>query len=795
MDDNASDPNVMIREMARALVSLNAKFEALEKRISTLEGARPVPAPNSAGTAGPLSEAALCGAQGEQSADLAVGRQAPNTGSAAEARQQPPIFDNDDDIVRPKPPERQSSVISRMISEFFISGNPLNKIGALTLLISAGLFFKAAVDNEWIGPAGRVTLAIIGGLALLGFGEYSQKRRWANIASGFVGAGAGIIYIALYNGQHRYEIVPPGAAFFLDLLLTAVILAQAMRYNSQVVSVMGLLGGFVTPILASTGSKDFAGLSCYLLLLNTAVFAIAYHKRWNTLKWLAFTFTEIYLIVWAAEVAGHPMARLHHYSLSLSWLVPFLALFFLYFSALSTFRNLLRQEPFSGAEIYLTVANGLVNFSILYLVLHNDHRPYLGLAALAVAAVYFCVCGKLLNFAAADRRTYDTLLSVGAWFLFAAVPMIVSKHYITIAWSLEAAAIAWYSTNERCSILFRHVLAILALVAVRLVFWDHLLSMPHYTDNSVYYLLGDPASQTGAVVALSFYFILRLTRQNSAWVRVAPGFWIAGVGLLLAVAFHESFSAVGIGCHDLLPSHVIDFVSFALWAALSSVILAIAVNVLEYERTVYKALAGVLTVFLVLPVFCFWELSEYAYYNSMHNHGTIAIAEHSGSLLLLLVIFVASFVVFPPKKSSPPTAEAEESRKQFGSKLLLGSLILMLFVIRRELHSLIFLPPLADAILPMNRESAYQMSLSCAYALVSFVLYLVGVNKEERSLIRIAYALFAVTGFKVYLYDLGSVAQIYRALSLLVFGMVLLISEFLKQRIIQTKKGKMESEA
>src|SRR5579862_5213172 len=43
----------------------------------------------------------------------------------------------------------------------------VNRIGAVTLTFFVAFLFKYAVDNAWIGPAGRVALGVLAGLAAI----------------------------------------------------------------------------------------------------------------------------------------------------------------------------------------------------------------------------------------------------------------------------------------------------------------------------------------------------------------------------------------------------------------------------------------------------------------------------------------------------------------------------------------------------------------------------------------------------------------------------------------------------
>ncbi len=69
-------------------------------------------------------------------------------------------------------------------------------VGALALTIGAGFFLKLAFDNDWIGPVGRVSLGIGVGIAMLGAGEYAQRRVpiWAQTVT-----AGGIVILYLSN--------------------------------------------------------------------------------------------------------------------------------------------------------------------------------------------------------------------------------------------------------------------------------------------------------------------------------------------------------------------------------------------------------------------------------------------------------------------------------------------------------------------------------------------------------------------------------------------------------------------
>ncbi|MBL3921596.1 DUF2339 domain-containing protein, partial [Bacteroides thetaiotaomicron] len=54
---------------------------------------------------------------------------------------------------------------------------------------------------------------------------------------------------------------------------------------------MGSAGGFLAPVLLSTGQGNHVALFSYYALLNAGIFAIAWFKAWRPLNLLGFVFT------------------------------------------------------------------------------------------------------------------------------------------------------------------------------------------------------------------------------------------------------------------------------------------------------------------------------------------------------------------------------------------------------------------------------------------------------------------------------------------------------------------------
>jgi uncharacterized membrane protein len=81
-------------------------------------------------------------------------------------------------------------------------------------------------------------------------------------------------------------------------LITAMAFLLAVRLNAMVVAVLGIAGGFLTPVLLSTGEDYPLGLSVYIALLDVGLLAVAQRQRWNALAILGGLGTALMQFAW-----------------------------------------------------------------------------------------------------------------------------------------------------------------------------------------------------------------------------------------------------------------------------------------------------------------------------------------------------------------------------------------------------------------------------------------------------------------------------------------------------------------
>jgi hypothetical protein len=186
----------------------------------------------------------------------------------------------------------------------------VNRIGVITLVLGVAFFFKWAVDNNWIGPAGRVVLGLLAGFATLAAADFTWRKGQQVFAQGITATGIAVIYLALYAAFDFYHLIPQPVAFLLMVASTAMAAVLALRYNSFAIAALGLAAAYVTPLLLSTGVDHPWFLFSYLLLLNFAATELAKRGAWPRLEIISFAATTLIYGAWLLEHGIRPEKRL-----------------------------------------------------------------------------------------------------------------------------------------------------------------------------------------------------------------------------------------------------------------------------------------------------------------------------------------------------------------------------------------------------------------------------------------------------------------------------------------------------
>lgn len=171
-------------------------------------------------------------------------------------------------------------------------------LGAIVLVIAAAYFFKYSIEHGLISPLVRLLLGSLVGFSCLAVSESSLQQKNKTLAQFLGGAGSAILYFAAWAAAAVYALIPYAAAFVAMALVTALTCALAWRRDSMPTAVLGLLGGFTSPLLLSTGADHPITLFAYIGLLDVGLLVLARRMRWPGLVLASVVLTVFYELAW-----------------------------------------------------------------------------------------------------------------------------------------------------------------------------------------------------------------------------------------------------------------------------------------------------------------------------------------------------------------------------------------------------------------------------------------------------------------------------------------------------------------
>ncbi len=310
----------------------------------------------------------------------------------------------------------------------------IGRIGVLAILFGIAFFLKYSFDNKLIGEAGRIMLGIFWGAAFIGAGEYLQKKRNLSLYGQMLtGGGLGVLYLSMYAAFALYHLIPAPLAMAALVAVTTTGMMLAVRYSSYPLATIALLGGFLTPIMLSTGRNQPLTLFSYILLLDAGVIMLLRFRNWPSLVAASLAGSALLYAGWHSEhfTAGQKMTAF-----------IIIAVFYLFYTCYILVTRLYSEREETRCDQIVIFGNAAF-FLLAFLAQQSVHTWKLKISILLLAAI------ELLFAELLRRRTPGSQLSIasyaGASVIITIIAAFVSldHKWIMPALAAEMAVFCW----------------------------------------------------------------------------------------------------------------------------------------------------------------------------------------------------------------------------------------------------------------------------------------------------------------------------------------------------------------
>lgn len=389
----------------------------------------------------------------------------------------------------------------KWLKNFFTTGNIMVKVGVTVLFFGIAFLVKYAAERSVFPIELRLASIALVGIVMLVLGWRLRDKK-SGYALVLQGGALAVLYLTVFSALRLYDLLPPTFAFAILFVFAAFSATLAVLQNSRALAVLALSGGFLAPILTSTGSGNYVALFSYYLVLNLGVFGIAWFKSWRLLNVLGFIFTFTVATAWGFNSYTHA---------DFSKTEPFLIAFYLLYVAISVLFAIRQPVQLKGyVDSTLVFGVPLVGFGLQAGMVH--HIEYaLAWSSIILSAFYIGLATLLWNRLTAEFRLIcEAFVALGVMFATLAIPFALDASWTSGTWALEGAAALWIGCRQ--SRLLPRLLGYALQLASAFTYF---YSNTHYSSEQLFVF---NSNYIGAlIIALSGLFIAwQLKKYNAA---------------------------------------------------------------------------------------------------------------------------------------------------------------------------------------------------------------------------------------------------------------------------------------
>jgi uncharacterized membrane protein len=450
----------------------------------------------------------------------------------------------------------------------------------------------------------------------------------------------------------------------------------------------------------------------------------------------------------------------------------------------------MHKEESTGMEQTLALLAGIVYFATSYGLLDSKYHAYMGFFALILAIYYFVWANILKAFTPKDSLLYNFLAFLSLGFITLAIPIQFKSNIITLCWFTEAVLLTYAAIESKNHFLKQLALVVTMLPVARLLLIDFEIAKtgtPILNERFFTYLFG--------IVAL--YLIAYLWKQDTEkgesgtlakTATLAANFFTLMMGSL-EISYHyaqiKSSPALA-PVFNVLDAKEGVTLSF-YWLLYAVITLAIGI----FAKFHHLRLFGYILLIIALVKFTFadlWRVDDLqiiervgiyvfiiavlygaAYLWSKYEEDVIEGKKLVAAFAVcanLFTLYVGSMEIsyhYNDLIKAENTKISENYQNQYAG----GSQVYTATAEYKQIEKL------------NNKES---VTLSIYWILYAILLLAVGIIKKARYIRLGGLFLLSFAIVKLFIYDLWGLGTLYRIISSMTLGVVLLAVSYAYQR-------------
>lgn len=671
----------------------------------------------------------------------------------------------------PKPPKPKTpSFFERNPDiEKFIGENLANKIGIGILVVGIGFFVKYAIDQDWINEIGRVFIGILCGGILLGLAHWLRKTFTA-FSSVLVGGGIAVLYLTIYIAFHTYGMFGPTIAFLLMVVITSFAVLFSLAYNKVELALVALLGGFASPIMASTGEGNYVALFIYITILDVGMMVLSFYKKWPLVNIVSYACTVLLYGTWMSTQFNYETPGM------ISGALIFATGFYLVFFAMNLINNIKERRPFGALEFALLLSNTFFYYAAGMYILNNPTGiDFRGLFTVALGVFNFGFAYSLYKSSRVDKNLVFLLIGLVLTFVSLAAPIQLQGNYITLFWAAETVLLLWLSQKSGIRLMKLTSHAVMALMIISLMM-D--LQQVYEAQDTPLAIVFNKGYLTSLFVVASFVLTLLLLKNEKPERQFINLGVYKNIITIAAVMLIYTMNLLEL-THHISANYPEDFqlqiLSVGSYNMLFILALLLAVPKLTVPGDVRNAFAFLSVLAVLMYAGIYFQQTVVARYNMIVEHQS-STAFYIHYIIVALVIPVCAIGIARIK-------ELKEFNLRTSNAYSWFYVVFFVFMASTELDNIVLLAGGTDTNMDHVLSQNHKIGFPILWGLTSFVLIAIGLKWKLRHLRVISLTLFLVTLVKLFAVDIRGISEGGKIAAFISLGILLLTVSFMYQRL------------
>ncbi len=175
----------------------------------------------------------------------------------------------------------------------------LPRIFIFVLLLGVIWGFKAASDYGVLNASVKTIIGYIAGFGLIALGEWQIRKKRPALGQVLLGGSVTVLVIATFAAHVMYGFIGPTFAFSLNLIWVAIGIYFAIRHKSEVLGILGTVGGFLIPFLLDSDTGNTLFFVSYETVFSIIMLLFALKKNYWKLHIVAMVLLPVVLLMYS----------------------------------------------------------------------------------------------------------------------------------------------------------------------------------------------------------------------------------------------------------------------------------------------------------------------------------------------------------------------------------------------------------------------------------------------------------------------------------------------------------------